>query len=387
MSAAPQRILVIAGYAESILQFRGALLEMIQKTGMEVHVAAPGLETSHDMRATLEALGFEPHDIPLHRTGRNPLRDLGCLAGIWRTIRKVRPVLVLGYTIKPVIYGSLAAWLARVPRRYALITGLGYTFQDGGSGRLSSRLARFLYALALARTHKVIFQNRDDEQLFRRKRILDPSVPSLVVAGSGVDLRHYRASPVPDGPPRFLMICRLLASKGVREYVQAARHVRLRHPDVRFRLAGWFDEGPDAIRPDELAGWVDGGDVEFCGKLSDVRPAIAECTVYVLPSYREGMPRTVLEAMAAGRAIVTTDAPGCRATVVDGENGFLVPARSVDALAGAMLRFVDEPGLASRMGLRSRKIARDRFDVRKVNEAMLAGMEISDGKGRPARRG
>lgn len=379
--AGPPRFLVIASYAGSILDFRGALLDRILASGMEVHVVAPGLGPSEGMRERLQARGFRPHDIALQRTGRNPLRDLGSLASLWRTIRKVRPGIVMAYTIKPVIYGSLAAWLAGVPRRYALITGLGYTFQEGGSGRRSRRLATRLYAMALARVHRVIFQNGDDERLFRRERILQPTVPSLVVDGSGVDLRHYRSSPLPDGHPRFLMICRLLASKGVREYAEAARLVRFWHPEARFALAGWFDEGPDAILPEELQTWVDRGDIEFCGKLDDVRPALAACTVYVLPSYREGMPRTVLEAMATGRAIVATDAPGCRAAVVDGENGFLIPVRSASALAEAMIRFVDHPGLASRMGMRSLSIARDRFDVRKVNEAMLEAMEISDEKG------
>src|SRR5690606_16971435 len=160
--------------------------------------------------------------------------------------------------------------------------------------------------------------------------------------------------------PHFLLIARLLGNKGIREYVEAARHVRRQYPDARFSLVGWRDDNPDAITAEELADWQAGGHLDFLGRLEDVRPAIAACSVYVLPSYREGTPRTVLEAMAMGRAIITTDAPGCRETVKDGQNGYLVPVKSVDSLVDAMQRFLADPTLADRMGACSRRIAEAR---------------------------
>ncbi len=175
----------------------------------------------------------------------------------------------------------------------------------------------------------------------------------------------------------FLLIARLLGDKGVREYVEAVRRIKARYPDVVFRLVGWIDENPNAIREQELNDWVSEGVVEYLGRLSDVRPAIADCTVYVLPSYREGTPRTVLEAMAMGRPIITTDAPGCRETVVDGENGFLVPVKAVDELVSAMEKFVLFPGLVEKMGRRSREIAEAKYDVNAVNAVMLREMGIS----------
>jgi len=173
-----------------------------------------------------------------------------------------------------------------------------------------------------------------------------------------------------------LLIARLLGDKGVREYAEAARRIRRQHPQARFSLVGWIDDSPNAIAQHELDAWVAEGSLEFLGRLSDVRPAIAACSVYVLPSYREGTPRTVLEAMAMGRAIITTDTPGCRETVVDGDNGFLVPVKSVPALVKAMERFIAEPELAERMGRRSRQLAEAKYDVHQVNGRMLEEMGI-----------
>lgn len=371
--------LLIASFPDSLLLFRGALLDALLARGLSVHVAAPDLPAGSSTRQQLEVKGLQVHDIPLRRTGMNPLADFRSLLTLWRLMRHIRPDHVLSYTIKPVIYGSLAARLARVPRRFALITGLGYAFQgqEGGGDRrgLLRTLVQRLYFFALHGTHKVFFQNPDDQALFRTLGILKPTTPSLVVNGSGVNVAEYSVARLP-AAPRFLLIARLLGDKGVREYAEAARKVRSRHPEAVFSLVGWVDENPDAIKRDELDTWVADGTLEFYGRLSDVRPAITACSVYVLPSYREGTPRTVLEAMAMGRAIITTDAPGCRETVVDGDNGFLVPVKAVNELAAAMERFIVERELAARMGSRSRQIAEQKYDVHRVNAVMLEEMGI-----------
>ena len=369
------RFLLIAGFAESIVTFRGALIESLIRSGCEVHVAAPGLSSHAEVGPKLEIPGDRLHDIPMARAGTNPLSDAVTLVALYRLMRAIRPDAVLPYTIKPVIYGTLAAWLARVPHRFALVTGLGYAFIGRREGVLQ-RLVRLLYGMALARAGKVFFQNPDDERLFRQRGILPAPVPSVVVNGSGVDVSAYAEAPLPPSPQRFLLIGRLLGDKGVRGYAEAARKVKAVHPQARFLLAGWIDENPDSIAQSELDHWVEDGAIEFLGKLPDVRPAIATATVYVLPSYREGTPRTVLEAMAMGRPIITTDAPGCRETVVDGDNGCLVPVRSVDALVEAMLKFIEDPTLAPRMGKRSREIAEEKYDVHKVNAVMLREMGI-----------
>ena len=372
------RALLVASFPDSVLDFRGPLIRALQQRGVEVHLAVPDVPAGSTLRTALEGEGIVVHGIDLRRTGMNPLADARCLLQLWWLMRRLRPELLLGYTIKPVVYGSIAGWAARVPRRYALITGLGYAFTgDGADARARMRgLAQRLYRIALRRVHAVFFQNPDDQALFSECGLLAPGVRTLVVNGSGIDLDAFPQRALPPGPPHFLMISRLLGDKGVREYAAAARQVRAGYPDMRFGLVGWIDGNPDAIAPQELATWQADGTIEFLGRMPDVRAALADCTVYVLPSYREGTPRTVLEAMATGRAVITTDAPGCRGTVVDGENGFLVPVRSASALVQAMLRFIEQPQLAAAMGQRSRDMAREIFDVHRVNDILLAEMGL-----------
>ena len=378
------KFLIIASYPASIFKFRGALIAAIQNSGFEIHIAAPEFNDYPEERDQLEALGYIVHDIPMQRTGTNPVVDAQTLLALYSLMREIKADYIMGYTIKPVIYGSLAAKLARVPHRFALITGLGYAFQGADEqGYKKSNLQKVmhkLYSVALTSTHKVFFQNPDDEALFKSMGILKPTAATKVVSGSGVDTSEYSVQDFPiddDKPlPKFLLIARLLGDKGVREYAQAARIIKAKYPQAQFDLVGWIDDNPDAIEQQELDRWIDEGVVNFWGKLSDVKPAIAASSIYVLPSYREGTPRTVLEAMAMGRPIITTDAPGCRETVVDGYNGYLVPVKAVEELADAMERFIVTPELIEQMGTASRQFVEEKFDVHTVNQVMLKEMDI-----------
>ncbi|UXZ55429.1 glycosyltransferase family 4 protein [Halomonas sp. 7T] len=374
-----RRFLLISGTSYSLVNFRGPLVQALINAGLEVHTAAPGLFEDTKTCQQLEAWGAITHDYPMQRAGLNPLKDILTLQSLYQLMRTVRPDMVLGYTIKPVVYGMLAAWLARVPKRYALITGLGYAFAGQASGKraLVFHVVRRLYAAALNRADKVFFQNPDDESLFRELGILRKKVPSQVLNGSGVDMAHFALASLPPGPPRFLLIARLLGDKGVRQYASAARRIKQQHPEMVFQLAGDIDSNPDTIAQEELDAWVNEGSIQHLGWLDDVRPAIANCSVYVLPSYyREGTPRSVLEAMSMGRAVITTDAPGCRETVLEGENGYLIPVRNVDALVSAMQHFIDCPARVKAMGQRSHEIAEERYDVHKVNAVMLQAMGV-----------
>jgi len=370
--------LLVASFPDSLIKFRGPLIEALLSAGCEVHVAVPDLDPYSDIATQLNARSVQVHDIPLQRTGMNPLKDLSALFALCKLMRQIHVDYVLGYTIKPVIYGSLAAWMVGVKNRFALITGLGYAFTGAATGlrKVLRTLIQQLYRFSLSRNRLVFFQNPDDEALFRQLSLLKPAIPSRVVNGSGVDVAEYTVAALPE-KPSFLLIARLLGDKGVREYAQAAALVKQRFPDVMFRLVGWIDDNPDAISQVELDAWIAAGTVEFLGKLSDVRPAISESSVYVLPSYREGTPRTVLEAMAMGRAVITTDAPGCRETVVDGDNGFLVPVQDVSALAESMIKLIENREQAAAMGARSRQMAEEKYDVHKVNAVMLREMGLT----------
>ena len=366
------RILLMAGLADSLINFRGPLIQALLARGMKVHVAAPDMSLSRATCERLQAWGVDVHDVPMNRTGKNPFADLLTVWRLWCLMRRIKPNAVLGYTIKPVIFGTLAAWLAGVPRRFALITGLGYAFQ--GERRGIKLLVQHLYAIALAHAHLVFFQNPDDLALFQERKILNEQAAVCVVNGSGVDVSYFLPTPLPEHELCFLLIARLLGDKGVREYVEAARNVKRQFPNVEFAMVGWIDSNPNSISQQELDDWVSTGVVSYWGRMTDVRSAIGRASVYVLPSYREGTPRTVLEAMAMGRATITTDAPGCRETVVDGDNGFLVAVKSVDELTTAMLRFAKDRSLVVQMGRRARDVAVEKYDVHKVNAVMLKEM-------------
>lgn len=373
---ASKRIVVLAGSSPSLVNFRGPLLRELVSRGHTVVACGPPTEPW--LPEALRDLGVAFHEVPCDRTGFSIRRDLGLLFALVVLFREIRPDIVLSYTIKPVIYGSLAGRLAGVPAIYSMITGLGYTFGgEAFSRRILRAVATRLFRLSLRGNRAVFFQNPDDRAVFHGLGLLRSPEQAVLINGSGVDLDLFPPVPLPESIS-FLMIARLLVEKGAREYAEAARLIRARHPEVRFRLVGPFDPNPSALREEEVRAWVREGLLEYLGPLDDVRPAIAQSSVYVLPSYyREGTPRTVLEAMAMGRPAVTTDAPGCRETVQDGVNGYLVPPRDGPSLARALERFIENPALIKRMGRQSRRIAAERYDVHKVNRVILQAMSLT----------
>jgi glycosyltransferase involved in cell wall biosynthesis len=368
--AMARRVLIIGSYAPSLIQFRGPLIAAMIEAGHSVVGAAPDMPQATE--DALRALGAESREIPLRNVSLNPAALLQSYRAVRALIRKERPDVIVAYTIKPVIVAALAGRAEKVASIVSLITGAGYAFTDGRElKRLMSRAAAsLLYALALRRSNVVIFQNRDDERMFRDLWLVPRASRTHVVNGSGVDLKQFSPVPLPK-TAAFLMIARLLKDKGIRQFAEAAKRLKAAHPNVPVILVGDLDPSPDSLTRAELDELIRCG-IDYRGQLKDVRPAIADCSVYVLPSYyREGTPRSVLEAMAMGRAIITTDSPGCRETVKDGENGFLVKPRDSESLYAAMMRFVDEPRLALSMGRASRALAEEKYDVSKVNATFL----------------
>ena len=370
-----KKIAVVGALPFSLINFRGALLKSLQSKYINVIAMASG--ASEQEVALIEKLANKYVDYPPPRKRLKPLKDLRTL-WCWRRIfAKVKPNIVLSYTIKPIIWGGVAASITKVPNFFALVTGLGFAFQSGG--RLKNILVKivsFLYKIALKNAKGVIFQNIDNMNKFISLGIVDKEKCHLV-NGSGVDLTHFNVEPLPDNP-RFLLIARLLEDKGIREYCEAAALIKQRYPNVEFNLVGPEDPSHNSIDLNELRQWINKGVLKYHGAASDVRPYIKNCSIFVLPSYHEGMPRTVLEAMAMGRPILTTKVPGCRETVIDGVNGWLVEKANVSELAERMMWFIENPEAWEEMGLNSHKMAIEKFEVNKVNIEIVKILEGCD---------
>lgn len=374
------KVVIVAGYGPSLVRFRGPLIRAMVDAGHDVTALSPEAEPPAGFEGT--GAGYRPFP-QLERAGTDPVRDLATIRGLVATFRSLRPDLVLCYTVKPVIYGTLAAWVAGVPRRWALVTGLGYLFLSDGTRRqrVVQAIARPMYAAAMRVATGVFLQNPDDVRDLQDAGVLPRGARVVMVAGSGIDVERFEASPVPEGPPSFLFVGRLLRDKGVFELVEAARLLRARGVQAAVRLLGFLDPNPASVQAADLERWQAEGVVEYLGETDDVRPFLAACSIFVLPSYREGTPRSSLEAMAVGRPVITTDVPGCRETVSHGDNGLLVAVKDPVALADAMERLAGDRAEQVRMGARGRALAETRFDVRKVVATMLSAMALgADGR-------
>lgn len=373
------KIVLFANTEWYLYNFRRSLALALHDAGHEMLLLSP----PGPYGAKLRELGLRWQPVPMDRRSLNPLRELGLLWHLWRLFRRERPALVHGFTIKCAVYGSLAARGAGVPARINAVAGMGYVFiSDDPKARLLRPLVRALLKLALGgRGARLILQNPDDVHLFEQAGLIDPAHVRLI-RGSGVDCARFvaRAARVEGGPMRVLLAARLLWDKGVAEYVAAARRLRQESRAVQFLLAGDPDPGnPAAVPKAQVRQWVDEGIVEWLGHVDDMPALLASVDVVVLPSYREGLPRSLIEAAACALPLVTTDVPGCREVVSHGVDGLLVPVRDAHALGEAIARLQDDPGLAARLGAAARLKALDCFDEGHVIRATLAVYaELSD---------
>lgn len=369
-----RRLLFVVNNPAFFLSHRLPLALAAKRAGFDVHVATmDGPSVSR-----IVSHGLAHHVIPMSRSGKNPVRELGSLFALRRLFRRLRPDLVHAVTIKPVLYGGIAARLAGVPAFVAAVSGLGYVFMRSG-GRFDPlrTAAVFLYKLALGhRNSRVVFQNGADLDVLRRAGVVREG-QAVLIRGSGVDLDAFQVSDEPDGPVRVAMASRLLRDKGVEEFVEAARLSAARRTDVRWVLAGSLDPGnPASVSEDTLAAWLRESVVDYVGEQDDVAALYRGAHIVALPSYREGLPKSLIEAAACARAVVTTDVPGCRDAIEPGVTGLLVPARDARALSDAVLRLADDPALRHEMGAAGRRLAEREFDVRKVEQAHLAIYDV-----------
>jgi len=374
------KIVIIGAYPQSIISFRGHLIKSFVDAGHTVTVMTA--EASKEVVEQVESLGASFRSFIVQRNGLNPVIDLQTLYQLRKALIELAPDKVLAYTIKPIIWGGIANRMIGKASFYPMVTGLGYAFEKGSLVRNAvNTLVKTLYKWALKKAEKVIFQNEENLNTFVDLGLIEPSSARRVF-GSGVDLAHFQQQPLPKGVPVFLLIARLLGDKGIREFVQAAKLVRAKYPEVRCQILGPFDSSPDRISEEEMSSWQAEKVIEYLGETTNVVPFIEQCHIYTLPSYHEGLPRTVLEAMAVGRPILTTDAVGCRDTIFDNEsdnnkrNGFLVPIKNVQQLAIKMIWFVEHQQVWPDMANASRHYAGEYFDVHKVNASIADIMQV-----------
>jgi glycosyltransferase involved in cell wall biosynthesis len=364
------RVSVLSRCSRTLFTFRRGLIRAALGAGHEVTALGAGGD-GYDRKLAEEGIDFR--HLPIEFRSLSPWADLKLTATLYRYFRRTRPDVCHAFTIKPAIFGTLAAALARVPVRVVTITGLGYAFTSAG-GLLRAGV-EFLYRVALARAHVVFFQNPTDRQLFIERGLVADDRAQLV-AGSGVDTKRFQVAPLPcasGAAPTFLMIGRLLRDKGVLEYLEAARLLRERIPGARCLLLGGEDaRNPSRLAPEELTRLRASRDLELLAEVDDVRPVVARADVVVLPSYREGLPRSLLEGGAMGRALIATDVPGCRDVVRHEQNGLLVKRADAESLATAMIRLCENPFSISAMGVAARADIEARFDEQRVIDNTLA---------------
>lgn len=369
------RVILIGTVASSFYGFRADLIAMLLKRGHQIY-AFTSEYTDMDLKK-IESLGAIPVTYELNRGGLNPFLDIIATYKLSKKIKKINPDLVFSYFSKPVIFGTIAAKLAKVPKVIGMLEGLGYTFTEQPEGlskktQFIKKIQVLLYKIALPQLDKLIFLNPDDpKDLLEQHAIHVKKID--VLGGIGLNLDDYKFSSNYPYDISFIFIARLLSEKGIHDYIRAARIVKNKYPSTKFTVLGGIDnEALGALTETELQILIEKKIIEYPGHVNNVADWIENSSVFVLPSYyREGVPRSTQEAMAIGRPIITTDVPGCRETVIDGVNGFLVPKWNPEALAEKMVSFIEHPEQIQKMGYESYKIAQEKFDADKVNQRLL----------------
>jgi len=367
------KIAILSSHTASLFWFRIDMMKEFVEKGHTV--VALGSEPEEDWKSEFEKHNIDYRQIYVERTGINPLKDLKTVRSLYNFMRNERPDKVFAYQAKTVVYGSIAARLNGISEVYSLIAGLGSIFRGTGFKRKIIReIMKIEYWLACKFSRTVFFQNKDDKNQFISNGLISDEKCSII-NGSGVNLDKFKPAPLPEKPV-FLFIGRLIKDKGIIEYLEACKVIRTKYSDVRCLLVGPYDSNPSALKADELNTYIESGIIEYFGEQADVRPFITQCSTFILPSYHEGTPKTVLEAMAMGRAVITTNAPGCRETVTDKLNGFLVSIKDVQGLVNKMEYLISNQIECEKMGKESIKIAQNKYDVKIINQLIMTEMGL-----------
>ena len=371
-----KRLLIISSYAKNLIHFRGDYMKSLLQNNYEVFAAAPNIDTVSEQE--LRKLGTIPIEIALQRTGLNPFKDIGTLFQIRQIIKKHEINIVFPYTIKPVVYGSLAARMAGIPV-ISMITGLGFTFSESSrKARVLKHVTELLYKIALRKNRTVIFQNSDDLHLFQTRKLLNTNQKVAIIDGSGVNLDKYpfRVKNNISGPIVFITVARLIEEKGINLFIDAAEKLKTKYPYAEFHVIGSPDKSPSAIKMEKIEMLHRNNIIVYHGLQKNVPDFLSNSDVFVLPTfYREGIPRSILEALSIGMPIITTDTPGCRETIEHGANGLLIKPRNLEDLVEAMAFFIENREKIKEMGLVSRDFAENKFDVNIINKKLLKILE------------
>lgn len=367
-----KNILIIASLANSLSHFRGDFIAELIKQGYTVFAAAPEMTKKNIDK--LSQLGASPLSFDLDRTGLNPLKDLKSIQQLKSIIKENKIDLVFPYTIKPVIYGSIAASLCKTST-ISLITGLGFTFSGASKkAKFLQQITKRLYRYSLRKNKLVIFQNKDDLQLFKESRILTKKQETDIVNGSGVNLDRYpfRVAQANSRNVKFVIVARLIKEKGIQLFMDTAIELKKVYPLAEFHIIGGQADPPSGVNIDAIKRLDDSKIIIFHGLVNNVPDFLKDMHVFVLPTfYREGVPRSILEALSIGMPVITTNTPGCKETVIPEKNGFLIPAKSLDPLVDACRYFLENPSIVERMGQESRKLAENKFDVNIINQHLV----------------
>lgn len=367
------KFLIISNQAFSVYNFRGALIKELVKNDFEVYASAP--DYTDDLKDKVKSLGAIPIDFRLSRSKLGIFDNFLSLYDIIKILFKVKPHTVLAYSIKPVIFGIILSWIFGIEKRFGMIEGLGYVFMDDKTSKsvwrkVLKKIVIILYRLSCKLSTKTIFLNNDDINLFVSNKIINKN-KVFKIDGIGVDTNYYYTTDANFSPISFVFVGRLLIEKGIRDFIESAIELNKKYPEVRFKVVGGLDLNPGSITKEELSIFKELEFIEFCGELSDIRPVVASSSVFVLPSYREGLPRSTIEAMAMQKPVITTDVPGCRETVINNINGFIIPVRDPISLASAMENFIKKPIIIDIMGKESRGIAERRFKDTVINNELV----------------
>lgn len=366
------RIFLLGSQSNYVQIFRGDLLKRMAELGHDVYAVA----LDRECEQYFNEIGVKLIDISFNRTGTNPFTDLVTISKYVKLFKKYKPDYIYAFNIKPVIYGCIAAKICKIKNVYPLIPGVGIVFnRTGFKGKFIEKSVSILYKIALKKANKVFFQNYDDIDLFVEKSIL-PREKCVHVNGSGVNMKRFKHTPAPL-PVSFLMIARLLKNKGVLEYCQCAQRLHDKYPDMCCKLIGEYDTNPNSLTEKDIQPFIDSGAIEHIRFTNEIPKYMSENTVFVLPTYyNEGLPHTILESMASGRAVITTAWKGGKDAVDDKETGLLIPIKDVDALYDAMQYMIDNPEVAVEMGNKAREKCCKIYDVDKVNDSILRTMGL-----------